>query len=121
MKDLLFESGVSYDCSIGCTRKELTHHLESKMLVGMSWENYGKKDGWCVDHIKPLHAFDLTQKDQRYAANHFSSLQPLWNSHNEKKSKNYDPDHPMGWRGLNDLLSEEDKNMLSQKFGYEFK
>lgn len=120
MKALLSAKDISYDCSVGCTRKELMSHLGNKMLIGMTWENYGKLDGWCVDHIKPLESFDLTKKEERNAANNFKNLQPLWRSHNEKKSNNYDPDHPMGWHGLDELLSEEDRKLLSERHGYDF-
>ena len=86
----------------------------------MTWDNYGKQDGWCMDHIRPLKSFDLKEKEQRYLANHFSNLQPLWRAQNAKKSNNYDPDHPMGWHGLDTLLNEEDKHLLSKKFNHSF-
>lgn len=120
MKVLLAAKDISYDCSVGCTRKELMSHLESKMLIGMTWDNYGKINGWCIDHIKPLESFDLTKKEERNAANNFKNLQPLWRSQNEKKNDNYDSDHPMGWHGLNELLSEEDKKLLGEKYKYNF-
>jgi len=110
-----------YDCNIGCSVKELREHLESKMLTGMTWDNYGsQKDQWSIDHIKPIDSFDLEQPDQIAAANHFSNLQPLWSSQNIRKFNHYDPDHPMGWHGLNELLSEEDKRLLSERFNYSF-
>ena len=120
IKKILAAKDISYDCSVGCTRKELVSHLEAKMLIGMTWENYGKLDGWHIDHIKPLESFDLTQKEERRAANNFKNLQPLWRSHNEKKSDNYDPDHPMGWHGLNKFFSEEDKKILGERHNYDF-
>lgn len=118
IKELLFAQGVSYDGSVGCSKKELVHHLESRMLIDMTWDNYGKQDGWCIDHIKPLACFNMKEKEQRHSANHFLNLQPLWNFQNIKKSDNYNPEHPMGWRGLNSLLSDEDKQILTEKFNY---
>jgi hypothetical protein len=105
LKELLFDKGISHDSSVGCSKKEFTTHLESKFQLGMSWDNYGKGDKfWVIDHIKPLALFDLTDRTQRHAANHYSNLQPLWSLHNESKSDNYDSDHPMGWKGLDELI-----------------
>lgn len=120
IKGAVANKNADHSFDIGCTKKQLAIHIESKMLIGMTWDNYGKQDGWCIDHIKPLKTFDLTQKEQRNAANHFSNLQPLWNFQNLKKSNNYDSNHPMGWRGLDALLSEEDKRLLSKRFNYSF-
>ena len=102
----LLAGEVSVDCSIGCSKKELAAHLESKFQEGMTWENYGlrKERFWVIDHIKPLASFDLTDKSQRLQANNYTNLQPLWSLHNEAKSDNYDPDHTMGWAGLDALM-----------------
>lgn len=101
----LMSGEYKYDVSVGCSKDELIAYLESKFQKGMTWENYGSGlDKWHIDHIKPLASFDLTQREQRYKASHFSNLQPLWGIHNEAKGDNYDPDHPMGWRGLDALM-----------------
>ena len=41
----------------------------------MTWNNWGKV--WELDHIKELHTFDLTDKEQFLEAVHFTNLQPL--------------------------------------------
>lgn len=106
MKDLL-KGETKSDSSVGCTTQELKSHLESKFQQGMSWDNYGGREGrWHIDHIKPLVLFDLTKREDRYTANHYTNLQPLWFHQNEAKSSNYDPDHPMGWHGLDALIEE---------------
>lgn len=93
------------DSSVGCDSKTLISALESKFQLGMTWQNYGWGVGkWVIDHIKPLSTFNLLDKRERYAANHYQNLQPLWYHQNEAKSGNYDPDHPMGWRGLDELI-----------------
>ena len=76
---------VSAVRDLGCTIAELRQHLESKWLPGMSWENHGK-NGWHVDHIRPLAAFDLTVREQAVVAVHYTNLQPLWATDNHKKS-----------------------------------
>ena len=69
---------------LGCTISELLKYLESKFLPGMSRENYGR-DGWHIDHIRPLASFDLTDPEQRRIAFHYANLQPLWAGDNFRK------------------------------------
>ena len=67
---------------IGCSIEELKIYLESKFVLGMSWDNYGK-NGWHVDHIRPLSlAKDV---DELYSRCHYTNLQPLWAIDNLKK------------------------------------
>ncbi len=78
---------------------ELRAHLESKWQPGMSWENYGKQDGWVIDHIIPLKYykdnFDLAKDiEVQKKAFGIQNLQPLWWLENAKKSAklNYGPE-----------------------------
>jgi len=71
---------------LGCTVKQLMNHLESSFYNGMTWENYGK---WHIDHIIPLSAFDLTDRDQFLQACNYKNLQPLWAKDNLSKSNKY--------------------------------
>lgn len=117
----LLKGDRNRDISIGCDGKSLIAYIESRFQFGMTWENYGWGDGkWVIDHIKPISLFDIKEREERYSANHYSNLQPLWYVQNDAKSDNYDPDHPMGWHGLNSLLSDEDKTLLSERLGYKF-
>ena len=70
---------------LGCTLVELKEHLEMQFQDGMTWDNYGK-NGWEIDHIIPLSAFDLTDKEQFLKVCHYTNLQPLWMKENRKKS-----------------------------------
>jgi hypothetical protein len=72
---------------LGCTVEFLKQYLESRFLLGMSWDNYGKGAGkWNIDHVRPLSRFDLTDRKQFLELCHFSNLQPLWQPDNYKKS-----------------------------------
>lgn len=70
---------------LGCSIQELREHLEKQFQPGMSWGNW-TKDGWHIDHIKPLSSFDLTDRQQLLEACHYSNLQPLWAKDNLCKS-----------------------------------
>ena len=76
------------DHSLGCSMSELISHLESKFLLGMSWDN---RNEWHLDHIKPLCAFDLTDPEQQAVAFHYSNLQPLWAVDNMRKGGRWQP------------------------------
>jgi len=67
---------------LGCSIKYLKQHLEAHFKKGMTWKNYGE---WHIDHIKPLAAFDLTDRKQFLEACHYTNLQPLWAEENLKK------------------------------------
>lgn len=69
---------------LGCSIEQLKIYLASKFSHGMSWENYGR-NGWHIDHIKPLSLFDLTDANELRAACHFTNLQPLWALDNIRK------------------------------------
>jgi len=72
---------------LGCSIAEFKVYLESKFEDGMSWDNKGK-GGWHIDHIVPLSAFDLTDREQVKEACHYTNLQPLWEVDNLIKGNN---------------------------------
>lgn len=88
IRDLMFKYPKSKSKMIGCSGQELKKYLESKFLLGMSWENYGKF-GWHVDHIKPLSKFNLSNAEEIEKANHYTNLQPLWWRDNLQKLNKY--------------------------------
>lgn len=75
----------SFSGMVGCTKEELLKHLESLFEPGMTWDNYGLT-GWHIDHIKPLAAFDVTDKNTWSEINNFKNLKPMWASVNSDKS-----------------------------------
>jgi len=78
---------------LGCSGPELKKHFESLWTEGMSWDNYGNKAGqWSMDHIMPLMAFDLTNRQHFLLAFHYLNLQPMWHSENVRKY-NKQPQH----------------------------
>jgi hypothetical protein len=75
---------AKFEAAIGCTVAEFKAHLERQFVDGMTWENRGR-DGWHVDHKKPLSSFDLTDPYQFAAAYHYTNTQPLWADANRRK------------------------------------
>lgn len=79
--------GVKHKRSVeylGCSIETLKEHLEKQFQPGMTWDNWSK-DGWHIDHIKPLASFDLTDERQLRKACHYTNLQPMWAEENLKK------------------------------------
>lgn len=70
------------DVYLGCDFQVLIAHIESQFYDGMSWDNKGQ---WHLDHIYPLCVFNLTNKDEKDLAFHYSNLQPLWAEDNLRK------------------------------------
>ena len=62
---------------LGCSVEEFKKYIESKFQPGMTWENYGFY-GWHLDHITPLDAFNLSDRNQFLVACHYTNYQPLW-------------------------------------------
>lgn len=72
---------------LGCSIDELKTYLEKQFLTGMSWDNWGMKEGcWSIDHIIPLASVDLTDRKQFLKVCHYTNLQPMWHIDNIKKS-----------------------------------
>jgi len=71
---------------LGCSVAYFKSYIESKFEPGMTWNNYGK-DGWQVDHIRPLCLFNLQNAIELKDACYFTNMQPLWVSDNLEKRK----------------------------------
>ena len=86
------KASQSFVRELGCTVNELVVYLESQFYSNpktgemMNWNNHAM-DGWHIDHIKPLHEFDLENEDQFKKAAHYTNLQPLWWWQNLEKNK----------------------------------
>lgn len=74
---------------LGCTMAQFVAYIESLWGDGMTWDNW-TRDGWHIDHIVPLSAFDLSDEDQVKAACHYTNLRPLWAKDNLRKGAKVD-------------------------------
>ncbi len=78
---------------LGCNYDELKIWMESKFIEGMSWDNYGNKEGcWSNDHIIPLSSYKKdangnwdVDSDYNKKLIHYTNLQPMWHIENIKK------------------------------------
>ncbi len=66
---------------LGCSLDECIKFLESQFEPWMNWGNWGI-EGWSIDHIRPLHTFDLSDDEQLAEAAHFRNLRPMRHSDN---------------------------------------
>jgi len=78
---------------LGCPLQQLKIYIVSKFYnhletnEPMTWENWGRGYGkWQIDHIKELHNYDLSDKEQFLEVVHYTNLQPLWYCDHIQKS-----------------------------------
>lgn len=85
----IYKTGSAVD-DLGCSIPEFKTYFETKFRPGMSWNNHGKGKGkWNIDHIIPMSAFNLEDRQHLILACHYLNLQPLWFEENLSKSDNY--------------------------------
>ena len=99
--EIKYDEYIGYCSSrywFGCSILELRRYIESKFQTGMTWENWRGGIGkdcyqkvsekcWELDHIKPLHLFNLRDIDQIAEASAYQNLQPLWHLEHKAKTK----------------------------------
>ena len=78
---------------MNCSREQFVKHLETHMDWdgGMSWENYGYRDGdykngWDVDHTIPKSVYDHSDLEDIRRAWDLRNLKPMWHASNLKKT-----------------------------------
>lgn len=69
--------------TLGYSGQELREHLESLMLEGMSWQNYGTE--WHIDHAVPISRLISDGVEDAAIINSLSNLLPMWAEHNLEK------------------------------------
>jgi hypothetical protein len=75
---------------LGCSLSKFKGYIEALFYPHprtgemMTWNNWAR-DGWHLDHIKPLSSFDLTDRESFLKACHYSNIQPLWAEENLSK------------------------------------
>ncbi len=84
-----YREDYSFSELFGCSRSELSKHLESKFSPGMNFGNYGLH-GWHIDHIIPCASFDFSVPENAKKCFHYTNLQPLWAKDNLTKSDSLD-------------------------------
>ena len=70
---------------LGCSIDYLRLVLKEQFSVGMTWDNIGTY--WEVDHITPLHQYDLSNPSQLLEACHYTNLQPLTKADHVAKTR----------------------------------
>lgn len=74
---------------LGCSIEQLKDWIEKQFETGMSWDNYGNKEGqWSIDHEYPLSLVDLSKRELVLPLVHYTNLQPMWHTKNMSKNNN---------------------------------
>jgi hypothetical protein len=72
---------------LGCDKEFLREYIENQFTEGMSWDNYGNREGqWSLDHIKPVSLY-YDNPELLPELIHYTNLQPLWHVDNVRKGK----------------------------------
>lgn len=82
--DFYKEDLGSVDVYLGCSKKDYFTYLGSRFEEGMSWDNYGKKEGqWSIDHTIPLSS--ATSEKELLLLLHYTNTRPMWHTDNVSK------------------------------------
>lgn len=74
---------------LGYSPLDLRFHIESFMLEGMSWDNYGST--WHIDHMTSIAQMIKDGIDDPAIINALDNLRPMWAEHNmNKKDKDFE-------------------------------
>ena len=85
------KDGKHWQDLVGWSVEQLMAHLEAKFEPGMTWENYGGKSGWQIDHVVPRSWFNITSADcdEFRKCWTLDNLQPKWLSENASKGNRF--------------------------------
>lgn len=73
---------------LGCSITKFKKYLEKQFQPGMSWDNWGR-NGWQLDHKRPVSSFDLSKESEILKACHYTNIQPLWAHENRRKGMTF--------------------------------
>ena len=65
-----------YDAEIDATGSDLYNWLEHRFEGDITWDTYGEGKVWTIDHVIPLHLFDLKVPEEREVAFNWVNIQP---------------------------------------------
>ena len=77
---------------LGCNYVEFRWYIEQQFTEGMSWDNYGNKEGqWSIDHIIPCDWFKnntdiLNDVSDQKRCFHYTNCRPMWHITNIQKN-----------------------------------
>lgn len=73
---------------VGCDLNFLKEYIEKQFTPEMSWSNHGSY--WQLDHIRPCASFNLHDEEELKKCFHYTNLQPLTKTENNKKRAKYE-------------------------------
>lgn len=88
-ESIRFGKKSSYFKILGYTIEDLKARIEDTFYGEMSWNNYGR-NGWHIDHIKPLVLYNLSKEEEFIQAWSLNNLRALWEFENCSKGSFYE-------------------------------
>ena len=80
------KKAISAVRDLGCTIDQFKDWIERQWEEGMSWENYGNREGqWSLDHEYPLSLVDLSNPITAAPVVHYTNYKPMWHQDNIAK------------------------------------
>ena len=76
--------------------QDLRNTIEEQFQDGMTWENWSK-EGWHIDHVRPIASFDLNDTKQHKTCFNWRNLQPLLGAENLQKLDKYTKEDEEVW------------------------
>jgi hypothetical protein len=87
------KNGKHWEDIVGYSVDVVMRHLESKFSPGMTWDNYGRRDGtgWQIDHIVPKSWFKIAEAGDEEFKKCWAldNLQPMWHLENASKGNRF--------------------------------
>jgi hypothetical protein len=83
----VLKGNTSTTKGLGCDSTFFQNYISAQWTEGMSWDNYGVREGqWSIDHILPLTLY-YTQPELLQQLIHYTNMQPMWHVDNVRKGK----------------------------------
>jgi hypothetical protein len=68
---------------VGTNKTHFISHIDKQLIDGMDFTNFGAD--WSLDHIVPVHVFNLNDDNQLKLCYNYNNIMPMYNIDNRAK------------------------------------